>query len=52
MQKEIITKNGCIGYLKSWIENLHDCIGQGDPKSKLYEEQILFLKKAVEELEK
>lgn len=50
--KEIITKDGCVDYLKSWIENLQDHINQGDPKSRLYEEQILFLNKAVEEIEK
>lgn len=48
---ETITKQGCIAYLNSWSENLKDRIEQGDPRKRLYEEQIIFLNKAIEELE-
>lgn len=48
---ETIAKQGCISYLKSWKESLEDKIGQGDSKEPLYKEQILFLNKAIEELE-
>jgi hypothetical protein len=48
---ESITKDGCISYLKSWKETLEDRIAQGDPRKLLYEEQILFLGKAIDELE-
>jgi len=47
-----ITKVECIGYLKSWSETLKDRIEQGDPRKRLYEEQIIFLDKAISELEK
>ena len=49
---EKITKQGCISYLSSWSETLKDRIEQGDPRKMLYEEQIIFLNKAVEELKK
>lgn len=47
-----ITKVGCVVYLTSWIESLNDRINKGDPRKLLYEEQIAFLSKAVEELDK
>lgn len=49
---EKITKQGCIVYLSSWKEGLVDRIKQGDPRKPLYEEQIVFLTKAIEELRK
>lgn len=49
---EKITKQGCISYLNSWSETLKDRISQGDPRKILYEEQIVFLDKAIKELKK
>lgn len=49
---ESISKQECISYLSSWKETLKDRIKQGDPRKRLYEEQIIFLNKAVKELEK
>ena len=48
MPKEKMTKQGTISYLSSWVENLEDRISQDDPRKRLYEEQILFLNKAIE----
>ena len=45
-----ISTRGCIEYFTSWIETLQSEINSGDPKSILYEEQIAFLKAAVNEL--
>lgn len=49
---EEITRAECISYLKSWIENLEDLIEQGDPRKQLFEEQIVFLNKTIDEMEK
>lgn len=49
---EKISNTECLMYLSSWVETLQDRINQGDPRDLLYEEQIAFLNKAIEELEK
>ena len=47
-----VTEYGTIAYLKSHVETLQDRIGQGDPRAKLYEEQIAFFKNAIDMCEK
>lgn len=42
------TEQGTISYLSSWIEDMEDRIQDGDPRAMLYEERIMFLKKAKE----
>jgi len=48
---ESVSKQEGISYLKSWVETLHDRIKQGDPRKRLYEEQIMFLNTAIKALE-
>lgn len=49
---EKISSVECLDYLSSWVETLQDRINQGDPRDLLYEEQIVFLNKAVEIIRK
>lgn len=47
-----ITREGCVIYFKNWCEVLNESIGASNPLSRLYEEQVIFLNKTIEELQK